>query len=117
MTSRFKFLASLLGIAGVVRAQQRYQAYMEPDWKQCDVPGNEVGRVADPLTGCGGRMQMKQVKNNQCPVCGTMAKPYKFNGVDCGGAIGKLGINDSCSAINLTRCARCNNAFWQEAEK
>jgi hypothetical protein len=61
--------------------------------------------------------------NGQCPVCGTMADPAKLAPGEmrwtCEGQTGKSSI---CSPYltmpvqNLTRCKRCNCAFWQDAE-
>ena len=61
--------------------------------------------------------------NGQCPVCGTMAEPYKGEPVsytiNC-----TTGFSPTCtfepiyieSGPRITRCAKCNAAFWQESE-
>jgi hypothetical protein len=67
--------------------------------------------------------------NNQCPACGEMAKRYKWL-PPCGAYVLPNGMLSSdngahlplkdCSLgepqRNLTRCKRCNAAFWQDAE-
>ncbi len=61
-------------------------------------------------------------KNNECPVCGTMAEPDKRApiGYEHGrgypdGTI-SLGtpIYDTKPQMNCTRCKNCNCAFWQD---
>ena len=60
---------------------------------------------------------------NQCPVCGTMAEPYKGEPVTyvikC-----THGLSPTCtfepvyiaSDPRIVRCAHCNAAFWQDSE-
>ncbi len=54
--------------------------------------------------------------NNECPVCGTIAKPYlreyevlKFK------SQGLIFTVDEITKTDLTRCAHCSAAFWQDA--
>ena len=59
---------------------------------------------------------------NQCPVCGTMADPYvrKLDDCDVWNMSGHVASTRKvpCSpASREVRCARCNNAFWVDAEK
>lgn len=46
---------------------------------------------------------------NQCPTCGTLAKPY-----DTKVGSGRYRVNTETE--NLVRCQRCNAAFWQDSE-
>ena len=64
-----------------------------------------------------------KVLNNQCPVCGTMAKPYKVT-PQCEKSHMKPGGGNTvrviCDAyyplgVALIRCERCNAAFYQDA--
>jgi hypothetical protein len=63
--------------------------------------------------------QNKAKLNNQCPVCGTMAPVYKPDRRWCADYAG-LTPNTNAPGCdgnqNLTRCAHCNAAFWQDAE-
>lgn len=61
--------------------------------------------------------------NNQCPVCGTMASPYKWQPENfCGDSIGIDEFGRAHSLCerpakvipHLTRCEHCNAAFWQD---
>jgi len=99
MTRRSSFLAGIFGALGLptlAQEQSKYlqtttsfeQVYSPPQW-------------AIPLD-----KNARSPKNNQCPVCGTMADPYvRPSGTS-------LGIT-----FNLIRCKRCNAAFFQDAEK
>ena len=119
LSTRFGFLAGLLGL-GVVRAQTANTACIaiEPDGSV----GHEIP-CGDPIRWRDGK-----AKNNQCPVCGTMAIPYKRN-PPCGtyydkGVLHSYNQGVYCGpeytakteASNLVRCKRCNAAFWQDAE-
>lgn len=56
---------TMLATAVAAAAQTFRGEPSEPDWRQC----------ADPTQfpmDCGKKL----AKNNQCPVCGTMAEPY-----------------------------------------
>lgn len=62
--------------------------------------------------------------NGQCPVCGTMAKPLrkiplgKQTHLDTPGPDSAVVIeNVAYLTTRLERCARCNAAFYQDAEK
>lgn len=57
--------------------------------------------------------------NNQCPVCGTMAEKYVPNRQWCGDIATNLPVGKfqapGCDADErMTRCIRCNNAFYQD---
>lgn len=49
--------------------------------------------------------------NGQCPVCGTMAAPFKHTISDTGHFEDATDNGFS----KLMRCVRCNAAFWQDA--
>jgi hypothetical protein len=96
--NRSAFIAALLGAVGIGKAQQ---------WKRCGLEETEFAtgrqvRCDEPFPA----------KNNQCPVCGTMAEPYRRDGDGnvISGWVGSIALS-----INLTRCKRCNAAFWQDA--
>lgn len=52
-------------------------------------------------------------KNNECPVCGAMAEPFRQNE-----AVRNVRFNpmDGSPILSLTRCKNCNAAFWQDEE-
>lgn len=55
-----------------------------------------------------------KARNNECPSCGTMAAPY--SNPDKGG-MACVGLNGDmpCGPPSIiTRCNRCNAAFWQD---
>lgn len=111
---RLQFMAALVGMTGVARAQQ---------WKEC-----VSLETTSPLLTCTGKT--KTALNNQCPVCGTLAAPYVRPLTDKNGGFmrnckpaGEFLV--SCDPPQLTpsgppervtRCKRCNAAFWQDAE-
>ena len=120
--TRFRFILAALGI-GIAKGQTRYQAYTDPDWKQCQVPGGELDRTGRP-EGCGHGMPFKLAKNGQCPIpgCGTMAPPYHrplglmhmVHG-NADGTSNAVPGEPYGPTEQLVRCARCNAAFWQDA--
>lgn len=67
--------------------------------------------------------------NGECPVCGTQAPPWKRPRMQtwgtCPEGMGKKSIGKVCTKEGepygaqtlLIRCATCNNAFFQDAEK
>lgn len=65
-------------------------------------------------------------KNNECPNCATMAEPYQGNRVfskQCLNGTGELDHEcfDKTATLvgpteRITRCKRCNAAFWQDAQ-
>ena len=96
---RSTFLASVFGFLGIARAQQWKER--EPDGANClslDTDGTGGNLRSIPCGNIGNR---KPALNNQCPVCGTMAKPYH---------------DYKTGSMNLTRCLRCNAAFWQDSK-
>ena len=119
---RSAFLASLLGFLGISQAQQWREDEPERrlDPLNCmgwDKEGN-VARVA-----CGHSGKHKPALNNQCPVCGTMAKPYSgkraYELPFCEGAQQfppPPGACDELPRQRITRCLRCTAAFWQDSE-
>ena len=122
---RSTFLMSVFGFLGIARAQQ---------WKEVDTDGNNCLSLDTDGTGgnlrsipCGNIGKRKPALNNQCPVCGAMAPPYHSR-PPCGTFFDKRGNLKSYTAhvicgddyktgpVNLTRCPRCNAAFWQDSE-
>jgi predicted Ser/Thr protein kinase len=107
---RFQFFAALLGAVGIGKAQQAR-------WSVACIDGTNVRRC-DP-------------ENNQCPVCGAWAEPfhlmpqYSMTSTavrlqDRDIILLSEGMPDDKQPkmpSRLTRCKRCNAAFWQDAEK
>ena len=89
----------------------------EPDWRQC----------ADPKeypADCGKKL----AKNNQCPVCGTMAPPFHPEMCAVAADASKRKVNPDgtvsgwyesvpCRMDRYVACDRCNNVFRQRAEE
>lgn len=115
--TRKSFFAAIAGFLGVAEAQQHpltdstgsnqsqqifdTAVYSPPQWKF------PLERWANP-------------KNNQCPVCGTMADAYKPDTRFCGDYLGGqpatgMGLMGCEPMASITRCKRCNAAFWQDA--
>ena len=97
---RRNLFAAMFGI-GAASAQQ---------WKEC-APSKESRFICSDET--------KPALNGQCPACGTMAEPFKAYIPQAGISFGNSG--DYLRAIwykepRITRCIRCNAAFWQDAE-
>ena len=98
------------------------------DFEQTKTTGETVREVKIER---GARQKATPIKraNNECPVCGTVASPYKRQPQpNCGDitlisvdlATSKLVYKSACEKpdkvpANLTRCNHCNNAFWQDA--
>ena len=110
--TRARFFAALAGLAGVAKAQQ---------WRQC-VPDAETLRRNDTFA-CSNKM--KSALNNQCPVCGEMAeplKPHKMGVTQCKPVPGTENaltcepLMQDPDSPQLTRCKRCNAAFWRDYE-
>ena len=107
---RSAFLVLIFGFLGVSRAQQEEGigiTYNPPQWT---IP---LGNGHKP-------------HNNQCPVCGTMAKPYSgkraYTEPWCIGSGHQFPPTKEMMAEcedpprqRITRCLRCNAAFWQDA--
>jgi hypothetical protein len=119
---RSAFIASVLGFVGISKAQQWRDGVCV---KSEPLPGQEQA-IREGKTYVSQYLERKQEPlNNQCPVCGTMAEPRKFLGggmkfkqCDPPGKDPYIGCtvptyHDPGPAI--TRCKRCNAAFWQEA--
>ncbi len=81
---RKQFIAGLLGIIGIGKAQ---------DWRAC-VGDPPQKTPTDPH--CSPNRQPKAPLNNQCPVCATIVLP------------------GSSPIVGLAHCPVCNNAFWQD---
>jgi hypothetical protein len=101
--NRWKFIASLFGFGALAKAQQ------------------PLGVVSFDQSKMRGAWEDKPPKRGQCPVCGTMSKPYKpseiHGSVTCARDPGWDGDGVwACSQQLQVRCARCNVSFWQDAE-
>jgi hypothetical protein len=126
--TRNRFFAALAGIVGL---------------------GAAKGQTASPLNRCTGvdmvSGKTKDIKcpespivpvdrlgwpdgkatNNQCPVCGTMAKQLiaqrwptqdGYRSIMNGAAVERINPREELiPAQSITRCGRCNCAFWQDA--
>jgi|ERR1017187_9625201 hypothetical protein len=73
-----------------------------------------------PLQWSVPLMEGAKPKPNQCPACGTMAKPYHPVTTYCGDyssgqPMSALGLAGCEPKMSITRCKRCNAAFWQDA--
>lgn len=120
--NRWKFIAALFGIGTLAKAQEQIPivsniGFLPSLW----VENREIHWFRD-----------KKPLNNQCPVCGTMAAPFHrdlvVNGLkfreweqrNAGGDFQKWAKENggipTGPVENLTRCARCNAAFWQDAQ-
>jgi|ERR1700722_19469228 len=120
-TTRWQFILSLFGV-GTLSAQQRYKMYHDPEWKRCEVDPGKMGATADINWGCEGHHDMKRARNRECPVCATMADPVKKQWIQDGtapvpGTDLMRTFGHYAESEHLTRCARCNAAFFQDAGK
>lgn len=109
--TRNKFFATILGTAGIVKSQQ---------WKQCTsgIPGTTAYVTPNPDSACWVQYKKSEpALNNQCPVCGTMAVAFHAPRRMDQSALGTDG-NPGIVVYDhrLTRCERCNSAFWQDSE-
>ena len=123
--TRNRFLAALAGALGIARAQQKKQADKTAGkWDQgtfVTMPAYEAPQWM---------VVNSKALNNQCPVCGTMAEPFRCDpqysitqtDVRLSGrdivllSAGKSSDKPPKMPSRLVRCARCNAAFWQDAE-
>jgi hypothetical protein len=115
---RMEFFAALLGLVGIRRlhAQQSTAAGTTVCWR----PPN-LWKLTGPSISRLDVVQRCAVPNGECPVCGTMAEPYRpsYRLKDCKPAGGNmLACNqEPLPEERIIRCHRCNAAFWQDAEK
>jgi hypothetical protein len=105
------------------------------DFEALFKPGEPTGKVTAPQGDTEGvgrapaqyslayRLEPAVAKplNNQCPICGEMAEPYKPDTRFCGDySSGQprsaMGLSGCEPTMTITRCKRCNAAFWQDAE-
>ena len=93
---RFSFLAALFGFGAAAKAQ--------------------VPQSSEMVSGMGTAWDTRKPKNNQCPVCGTMAKAYHKSaaGRCCGNTTICFPEDPPCT--DIVRCARCNCIFGRDAE-
>jgi hypothetical protein len=85
-----------------------------PQWRWCKVPGYELPKLGEQPWHCG-IAGYKPARANQCPVCGTMAEPFKAQ--QQGHAVVTFKPGGPSKVEQVTRCLRCNAAFWQDGEK
>jgi len=120
---RFSFLAVLFGFCAA--AQDHRWSF------QTDQNGNiETRLVSGPARPRLARGKLRWFSgaplNNQCPICGTMAEPYRpqpsrycadsaVMQLD-GTLVSGCEFEAKMSGRNLARCRHCNAAFWQDAE-
>ena len=92
-----------LGAAAVMLCWLGYM--WAQDWKAPEAPSKEIRLSLNSFI-----LKGEPPLNRQCPVCGTMAEAYKVDMFYCDG--------EECfpPKARITRCARCNNAFWIDAE-
>jgi len=67
-------------------------------------------------------LRKRKPANNECPVCGMMAKPLKAREVGMKNCVSAAPDSTviRCEPVYqkyeaITRCAHCNVAFWQDA--
>ena len=127
--NRWKFIAMLFGGGALAKGQEAYQSiggYLQQP-RLDPVGPQEFSCGGNPChAGHGGpEWNGGKAKPNQCPACGAMAKPWRvehektlssgwMGALAWGPGVKRERLED---AANLTRCSRCNAAFWQDAEK
>lgn len=128
---RFSFILSMLGIGAAAKAQTKGTVVHDP---YDALPNVKSLSFESPKLFMEGReikwLGENHPLNNQCPVCGTMAKPYfrllnYYAGMKNCKPDSKSSVFSLCDAPTerigpmeqITRCLRCNNAFWQDAEE
>jgi hypothetical protein len=118
--NRIAFLSTLFGFAAVAKAQHPLGVE--------DVP---TGGMSQGFMFKGWPWSDKSPVNNQCPLCGTMAEEYHRPTAagwlnNCHHESGDPADVVTCDPVKdvpygelerVTRCKRCNNAFFQEAAK
>lgn len=109
-----RIFPGMLGLAALAQAQQ---------WKECTtgVPGTTSYVAPNPDMVCWTQYKKAEpALRDQCPVCGTMAEKY-VNPSEClkvsaNGTINASNVFAPCGPKErMTRCKRCNAAFWQDA--
>ena len=106
--NRFRFLAALFGFGASAQIVQTEGTTESKILKWYLSSGNSnvalyVGADNNAFLG------KSKPKNNQCPVCGTMAEPVMKE---------RLSSSEATvyKWVNCIRCEHCNTAFWQDAE-
>jgi hypothetical protein len=105
---RLAFLASLFGF-GVAAKAQHPVGVDEPNTSK---PADS--KFLWPWV-------IRKPENNQCPVCGTMAEPYRTLTEVCNKRTATAWFPEWPTCVELgdprlTRCSRCNAAFFQDAQ-
>ena len=113
--TRTRFFQILAGFVGLGAAAKGQDSILKT--------GGIPPMFCEPSSRCLGWRDAVDRKgvNNQCPVCGTMAEPYKPDTRFCGDYFSgqpqaTLGLPGCEPKMSITRCKRCNCAFWQDAE-
>ncbi len=123
--NRKTFFASIFGALGVGRAQGLATPATPAKgkilvWQPSDHPEQTCFMDSDGKKDCrvmgaghgAADWESGKALNNQCPTCRTMADSF-HNPPLCAGMKGPV----PCSPDErVTRCKRCNAAFWQDAE-
>lgn len=124
--NRNRFILALLGAFGVARAQKPCET--TPNGITC---GNAVTNQTQPQV-LGPSWAAGKVMAGQCPVCGLVAVPFVRPTRETGSILipcdppAPKDSNIACMERHvepygpteqLTRCQRCNCAFFQDAEK
>lgn len=111
---RFSFILSMLGIGAAAKAQTKGTVVHDP---YDALPNVKSLSFESPKLFMEGReikwLGENHPLNNQCPVCGTMVKPF-HNPTICISSSGSVACGPNQT---VTRCLRCNSAFWQDAEE
>lgn len=111
--NRIAFLASLIGLGGLVAKAQdsEFIAFRAPAYRP-KLNVDDTGQIS--IEGRGLDWINKGMPtNNQCPLCGTMAETYVnpplcYNGTDT--------LAPCAPKERVTRCKACNNAFFQDSK-
>lgn len=94
--NRFRFLAALFGFGAAA----------------------QVPQSSEMAAGMGTAWDKRKPKNNECPVCGTMAEPFHkpryWDNYPSGFV--ETGADGRSRPVDVTRCKHCNAAFWRDAE-
>jgi hypothetical protein len=87
-------------------------------WTSLFVFGVARAQQSEPAWRSGSAL------NNQCPQCGSMADPYRPHDaghlIDCShpkpGQVCVAPVRAVQPSFRVTRCQRCNDAFFQDTE-
>lgn len=106
---RLTFLAGLFGVGAFAGKTKPKADHSQPPY--LTLPEEFTGRAC--MTNAAWCLDGK-AQNNQCPVCGAMAPPWRPpNSTMCES---QLEIGVCAMMLHLTMCTHCRAAFWQAAE-